>query len=69
MSAASMVLVVVLDLDVGTVAVWENDERLGVMATNLSGEFCWAVGLESGDSVPTESMPDPEAAAEPNDAA
>jgi hypothetical protein len=41
-----------LDLDQGSMAVYKNDERLGVMATGLSGEYCWAVTLiNSGNSV------------------
>jgi hypothetical protein len=32
-----------LDLDQGTMTVYKNDERLGVMATELSGEYSWAV--------------------------
>jgi hypothetical protein len=34
-----------LDLDQGSMTVYKNDERLGVMATGLSGEYSWAVGL------------------------
>jgi hypothetical protein len=34
-----------LDLDQGTMTVYKNDERLGVMATDLSGEYSWAVSL------------------------
>ena len=34
-----------LDLDQGTMTVYKNDERLGVMATGLSGEYSWAVVL------------------------
>ena len=36
-----------LDLDQGTMTVYQgkNDERLGVMATGLSGEYSWAVSL------------------------
>jgi hypothetical protein len=36
-----------LDLDQGTMTVYKNDERLGVMATGLSGEYSWAVALDS----------------------
>jgi hypothetical protein len=41
-----------LDLDQGSMTVYKNDERLGVMATGLSGEYCWAVSLynEEDDS-------------------
>ena len=34
-----------LDLDQGSMTVYKNDERLGVMATGLSGEYCWAAEL------------------------
>jgi hypothetical protein len=34
-----------LDLDQGSMTVYKNDEWLGVMATGLSGEYCWAVEL------------------------
>ena len=34
-----------LDLDQGSMTVYKNDERLGVMATGLSGEYSWAVEL------------------------
>ena len=35
-----------LDLDQGSMAVWKNDEKLGVMqAEELSGPLCWAVSM------------------------
>eukprot|EP01046_Picozoa_sp_COSAG06_P037556 COSAG06_NODE_4252_length_4429_cov_5.719169_2_plen_327_part_00 len=34
-----------LDLDQGSMTVYKNDERLGVMATGLSGEYNWAVSM------------------------
>eukprot|EP01046_Picozoa_sp_COSAG06_P014855 COSAG06_NODE_933_length_11441_cov_12.056075_5_plen_312_part_00 len=34
-----------VDLDQGTMTVYKNDERLGVMATGLSGEYSWAATL------------------------
>ena len=42
-----------LDMTSGTMTVYKNDRRLGVMATDLSGEFCWAVslGMQPGTSV------------------
>jgi hypothetical protein len=49
-----------LDLDQGSMTVYKNDERLGVMATDLSGEYCWAVSLGGlGDSARIESAPAP----------
>jgi hypothetical protein len=45
-----------LDLDQGSMAVYKNDERLGVMATGLSGEYSWALSLyyEQGASARIE---------------
>lgn len=53
-----------LDLDEGSMTVFKNDERLGVMVeSGLSGEYCWAAGLyESGDRFRVESQPVPAAA-------
>ena len=34
-----------LDLDKGSLTVYKNDKRLGVMQTGLSGEYCWALSL------------------------
>jgi hypothetical protein len=36
-----------LDLDQGTMTVYKNDAWLGVMAMGLSGEYCWALSMES----------------------
>jgi hypothetical protein len=36
-----------LDCDAGTLTVKKNGVRLGVAATGLAGEFCWAVALYS----------------------
>ena len=51
-----------LDLDQGSMTVWKNDEKLGVMqAEGLSGPLCWAVSMlrasariESAPASPTE---------------
>ena len=55
-----------LDLDQGSMTVYKNDERLGVMATGLSGEYCWAVALLAANSArieqaetPTDNSPVP----------
>ena len=46
-----------LDLDQGSMTVYKSVQRLGVMATGLSGEYCWAVSLElqTSSSVRTTS--------------
>ena len=44
-----------LDLDAGSLTVFKNTRRLGVMATGLEGEYCWAVELcHEGDSARIE---------------
>ena len=50
-----------LDLDQGSMTVWKNDEKMGVMvAEGLSGEYCWAVELYHADnSARIESAPAP----------
>jgi hypothetical protein len=51
-----------LDLDEGSVTVYKNDERLGVMEPALpKGDYCWAVSLHTKhDSVRIEQKPVPE---------
>ena len=49
-----------LDLDQGSMTVWKNDEKLGVMqAEGLSGPLCWAVELLIEGSVRIMSAPAP----------
>ena len=51
-----------LDLDQGSMTVWKNDEKLGVMrAEGLSGELCWAVEMfMPGNSARIEAASLPE---------
>ena len=53
-----------LDLDQGSMSVWKNGERLGVMqAAGLTGPLCWAAATAmQGDSARIESAPIPAAA-------
>ena len=48
-----------LDLDQGSMTVWKNGEKLGVMvAEGLSGTLCWAVSLyDQGEIVRIASPP------------
>lgn len=34
-----------LDLEAGSLIVFKNDERLGMMAAGLTGSYCWATAL------------------------
>ena len=37
-------IVMLLDIDQGSMTIWNNDEKLGVMAAEgLRGPLCWAV--------------------------
>ena len=54
-----------VDIDQGSMTVWKNDEKLGVMvAEGLSGPLCWAVEAIDptggrGESARIESAPAP----------
>ena len=49
-----------LDLDQGSMTVWKNDDKLGVMAAEgLRGPLCWAVTLYDGDIARIMSAPAP----------
>jgi len=45
------VIGLLLDLDEGMITVYQNGQRLGVMKTGLSGEYVFAVSMESRDSI------------------
>ena len=45
------VVELLLDCDDGTLAIKKNGKRLGVAATGLTGEFCWAALLYTMASV------------------
>ena len=48
-----------LDFDTGSLTAFKNDRQLGVMATGLTGEYCWAVALYPEHSVRISSGPAP----------
>ena len=49
-----------LDLDQGSMTVWKNGVKLGVMvAKGLNGPLCWAVVLDNGESARIASAPAP----------
>ena len=49
-----------LDFETGSMTVFRNDERLGVMETGLAGEYCWAASLlYEGTAVRIDSRPAP----------
>ena len=40
-----------LDLDGGTLSVYKNGRKLGVMKRGLAGQYCWVVSLAVGTQV------------------
>jgi len=49
-----------LDLDQGSMSVWKDDVKLGVMQSEgLSGPLCWAASLGAGGGMRIESAPLP----------
>ena len=40
-----------LDLDEGTLAVYKNDRKLGVMKRGLAGQYCWVASMWKGTRV------------------
>jgi len=43
-----------LDLDEGTLSVYKNEEKLGVMKTGLAGPYCWVASMLKGEQVTIE---------------
>ena len=39
-----------LDLDSGTLSVYQDDKRLGTLRDGLAGEYCWTVGFGHGST-------------------
>ena len=42
------VISLLIDLDAGTLSVFKNGRRLGIMKSGLSGEYCWMLALGKG---------------------
>ena len=40
-----------LNLDEGTLTVYKNNRRLGVMKDGLSESYCWYVSASVGDAI------------------
>ena len=50
-------IALLLDQDCGSITVFKNDKRLGVMTKGLSGNYCWAIMMNrKGTSVRIKSM-------------
>ena len=45
------VMGMLLDLDEGTLSVYKNGRKLGVMKRGLAGQYCWAVSILRGTGV------------------
>jgi len=40
-----------LDLDEGTLSVYNNGRKLGIIKRGLAGQYCWAVSLYEGEEI------------------
>ena len=40
-----------LDLDEGTLSVYKNGRKLGVMKRGLAGHYCWVISLLGGGQI------------------
>ena len=40
-----------LDLDEGSLSVYKNERKLGVMKSGLAGPYCWVVSIHMGVKV------------------
>ena len=46
-----MELGMLLDLDSGTLSVYQNCQRFGTVTDGLAGEYCWLAGVHSAGDV------------------
>ena len=61
LSAGSYTIGMLLDLDEGTLSVYKNGRKLGVMKRGLAGHYCWVVALAAaGSQVSIKRGPVPE---------
>ena len=51
LSGSSNTIGMLLDLDEGTLSVYNNGRKLGVMKRGLAGHYCWALSLQPGSQV------------------
>ena len=49
--SSSCTIGMLLDLDEGTISVYNNGRNLGVMKRGLAGHYCWVVTLGGGTRV------------------
>ena len=49
--SGSYTIGMLLDLDSGTLSVYNNGRKLGVMKRGLAGQYCWVVSLLGGNQV------------------
>jgi len=49
--SGSFTVGMLLDLDEGTLSVYNNRRKLGVMKSGLAGHYCWVVSLVTGSKV------------------
>ena len=57
--SGSFTVGMLLDLDEGTLSVYKNERKLGVMKRGLAGHYCWAVSLANETQVSIKRGPVP----------
>ena len=57
--SGSYTIGMLLDLDEGTLSVYKNGRKLGVMKRGLAGQYCWVVTLLPGRQVTIKRGPVP----------
>ena len=45
------ILGMLLDLEEGTLTIYQDNQRLGVMKSGLAGEYCWGVFMNGANTV------------------
>ena len=50
-ASGSYTIGMLLDLDEGTLSVYKNGRKLGVMKRELAGHYCWVVSLRNRSQV------------------
>ena len=58
-SVGSSAIGMLLDLDEGTLSVYKNGRKLGVMKRGLAGHYCWVVAFLPGRQVTIKRGPVP----------
>ena len=51
LSSDNELIGMLLDLDEGSLSMYKNGRKLGVMKRGLAGPYCWVVSIQRGDQI------------------